>query len=164
MRDQIAGIHAFVTSAAMDVLSPAEPGLTSHQAKFSMGYVLALIASRGHAGVSDFDDRSLGDPEVRRLQRLVTMSVDPEVDAAYPSRWTGRVTVTLRNGELLEAGVDGPIGDADHPLAPGELEAKARQLAAFSGAATDEEVSRLIDVAWGLVDATRMPVLLPRAT
>jgi 2-methylcitrate dehydratase PrpD len=163
VQDQIAGIHASVTSAAIDVLAPAEPGLTSHQAKFSMGFVLALIAARGHATVSDFDDRSLRDPEVRRLQRLVTMSVDPEIDAAFPSRWKGRVTVTLRNGDVLEASVDGPNGDPDHPLGPTELEAKVRQLAAFSGTATDDEVSRLVDVAWGLVDAPCVPILLPRA-
>jgi 2-methylcitrate dehydratase PrpD len=162
--DEIAGIHAFVTSAASDVLAPAEPGLTSHQAKFSMGYVLALIAARGHANVSDFDDRSLGDPEVRRLQRLVTMSVDPDIDAAYPSRWKGRATVTLRDGAVLEAVVDGPNGDPDHMLGPADLEAKVRQLAAFSGAATDDEVTRLVDLAWGLVDAPRVPVLLPRAS
>jgi 2-methylcitrate dehydratase PrpD len=162
--EQIAGIHAAVTSAAMDVLGPAEPGLTSHQAKFSMGFVLALIAARGHASVSDFDDRSLRDPELRRIQRLVTMSVDPEIDAAYPSRWKGRVTVTLRNGDVLEASVDGPNGDPDRFLGAAELEAKVRQLAAFSGAATDDEVSRLIDVAWGLADAPRVSVLLPSAS
>ena len=50
--DQIAGVRARVHGAALDVLGPVSDPRTIHQSKFSMGFVLALIARRGSAGRS----------------------------------------------------------------------------------------------------------------
>ncbi len=52
--DQIARVRAHVHQAAIDVLGPVTDPRTVHQAKFSMGFVLALIALSGHAGITAF--------------------------------------------------------------------------------------------------------------
>ena len=72
---------------------------TIHQSKFSMGFVLALIAARGSAGIDDFTEEALEDPELRGFSERVEMVFDPEVDAAYPRRWIGLVEIETPAGE-----------------------------------------------------------------
>src|ERR1051326_5088066 len=90
---QIAHVRAHVHQAAIDVLGPVTDPQTVHQAKFSMGFVLALIALYGRAGVTDFSDDALRNPEIRAFLDRVEMALDPEIDGAYPERWIGLVEV-----------------------------------------------------------------------
>lgn len=159
--DDIDAVVAHVHQAAIDVLGPVEVPRTVHQAKFSMGTVLGLIAVHGKAGLEEFQHHALQDARVADFRARVSMRLDPEVDAAYPAKWLGKVEVVTRAGETLRALVRDPKGDPENPLSRDELEDKFARLAAFSGAASEEEVRRLIDGAWTLRDAERVGVLLP---
>ena len=152
----IASVTAHVHQGALDVLGPVIDPQTIHQAKFSMGFVLALIALRGRAGLSDFSDATLRDPGIRAFHDRVRMVLDPEIDAAYPERWMGRVTVTLRDGGILENRITSPAGDPERPLSRADLEQKARALAAHANAASGDEVAALIARIWRLPDEVRV--------
>jgi 2-methylcitrate dehydratase PrpD len=145
--DQIANIQARVHSAAVDVLGSVADPTTVHQSKFSMGFVLALIAARGSAGIDDFTEEALQDPVLRDLSRRVEMVVDPEVDAAYPERWVGLVEIETTDGERVVSRVDVPKGDPGNTLDRQELEGKFRRLAQFRGDTSVEEIERLIEEA-----------------
>jgi 2-methylcitrate dehydratase PrpD len=148
--DQIARVHARVHQAAIDVLGPVTDPRTVHQAKFSMGFVLALVALYGRAGVDEFTGEALTDPEVRAFHDRVEMVLDPEVDAAYPARWIGLVDVETTDGRRLTSKVDVPKGDPGNPLSRAELEDKARRLAAYRGGASPEEIGWIIERSWNL--------------
>jgi 2-methylcitrate dehydratase PrpD len=148
----IARVDAYVHQAAIDVLGPVTAPRTIHQAKFCMGFVLALMAVRGRAGVDDFNDATLNDPVIRDWSRRVVMVCDPEVDAAYPQRWLGKVRVTAQDGQSYDMRVDTPKGDPGNPLSRAELEDKALRLAAYRQAATPDEMHDLIKLAWNLRD------------
>jgi 2-methylcitrate dehydratase PrpD len=120
-----------------------------------MGTVLAVIAKHGHAGLQEFDT-ALSDPDVADFRQRVSMKLDPEVDAAYPARWIGKVTVVTRRGQTLEGRVDIPKGDPDNTLSRPEIEEKALRLGTYQGAATTDEVKRIIAKVWGLADAPRV--------
>lgn len=159
--DAIAHVRARVHQAAIDVLGPASDARTIHQSKFSMGFVLALIALRGHAGISDFTDDALCDPALRAFAARVEMVLDPEIDAAYPARWIGLVDVETTDDRTLTARVDVPKGDPGNTLTRAELEEKARRLAAYRDAASPAEIDRLIARAWSLRDQPDVRDLLP---
>jgi len=125
--------------------------------------VLGLIACRGAAGLSEFADGYL-DADVVALRERVTMELDAEVDAAYPKRWIGRVTVETHDGRTLCGRVDEPKGDPGNSLDRAEIEAKALRLAAFSGAATAEEMRGLFARVWTLSQAREVGPLLAAAT
>src|SRR5215210_6091693 len=63
--DEIARVRARVHQAAIDVLGPVTDPQTLHQSKFSMGFVLALIALQGRAGIDEFTEEALRNPEIR---------------------------------------------------------------------------------------------------
>src|SRR6266511_2438863 len=78
--ERIARVRARVHQPAIDVLGPVTHPRTVHQSKFSMGFVLALIALYGRAGVTDFTEAQLSNPEVLAFLDRVEMVLDPEID------------------------------------------------------------------------------------
>ena len=155
----IAKVTAHVHRAALDVLGAVGTPQTVHQAKFSMGTVLAVIALRRSASVNDFEN-CLNDPAVADFRDRVSMMIDAEVDAAYPARWLGRVTVTLNDGSELRGSIDEPRGDPGNSLNRNDLETKFRELAAFRNGAMDAEANRIIDWVWSLEGAENIGRLL----
>jgi 2-methylcitrate dehydratase PrpD len=85
--DRIAHIRAYVHQAALDVLGPVRGPRTVHQAKFSMGFVLALIALYQRAGIEQFTEESLHDPRIRKIVGRVEMIFDPEIDTLISLAW-----------------------------------------------------------------------------
>jgi 2-methylcitrate dehydratase PrpD len=153
---QIVRVTAHVHQAAIDVLGPVVDPQTVHQAKFSMGVVLGLIATRHSAGMSDFDAH-FRDGATIDFAKKVRMTLDDEVNIAYPARWIGKVTVETTDGRTLSAQVDEPKGDPGNTLSRRELEDKALALAAFSAAASPDEMRAAIQRVWTLADAPRTP-------
>ncbi|HET9821094.1 MAG TPA: MmgE/PrpD family protein [Burkholderiaceae bacterium] len=147
--DDIAEVKARVHQGAIDVLGRVVVPATVHQAKFSMGTVLGLVAEFGYAGLDEFD-RHFVAPRVAEFRDRVAMQLDAEVDAAYPQRWIGKVQVRTRDGRILDARVDQPKGDPGNTLSRAELEDKARRLAAYGDAATPAEMGTLIAGVWAL--------------
>jgi len=157
--DSIAGVVTHVHQAALDVLGPVVEPHTVHQSKFSMGTVLALIALRHSASLNEFES-ALDDAAVAAFRSKVTMALDAEVDAAYPARWIGKVTVTTRDGRQLSGRVDEPKGDPGNTLSRAELEDKAYRLAEFGGLASKAEMAAAIASIWTLADASGPPRFL----
>jgi 2-methylcitrate dehydratase PrpD len=75
--EAITHITAHVHQAAIDVLGPVINPKTVHQAKFSMGIVLGLIALFGRAGMAEFVEH-FNDPRVAALSEKCAMALDPE--------------------------------------------------------------------------------------
>ena len=147
---QISQVQTQVHQGAIDVLGRVTVPATVHQAKFSMGTVLGLIAVHGKAGLPEFHELALTDPAVAAFRDKVSMSLDPEVDSAYPQRWLGRVTVTTTDGRTLHGAIDEPKGDPGNTLSRAELADKFQRLAHFSGARTPAQANRLIEQVWNL--------------
>ena len=152
-------IVTHVHQGAIDVLGPVTHPTTIHQSKFSMGTVLAIIAHYQFAGLQEFADH-FSDPEICALRDRVTMELDPEIDAAYPKRWIGKVTVILKDGRQLHGRVDEPKGDPGNTLSRTEITDKALRLAAFSGGATLHEMTSAIDALWNIRNQTKVGFLL----
>jgi len=107
----IESVTAHTYQAAINVLSLSAAAETVHQSKFSMGFVLAVAAKNGSAKITDFTEQALMDPELRAFQKRVNMVLDPQIDAMFPEKWLGRVTVTTNQGRTLTKSVQVVKGD-----------------------------------------------------
>ncbi|HRA78682.1 MAG TPA: MmgE/PrpD family protein [Burkholderiaceae bacterium] len=150
--DAVERVTAQVHQGAIDVLGPVTDPQTVHQAKFSMGTVLGLVAVEGRAGLTEFD-ADYRDPAVVAFRDKVRMVLDPEVDQAYPARWIGKVQVQTTDGRRLEARVDEPKGDPGNTLSRAELEDKALRLAGYRDGASEAEMRSVIARVWSLAEA-----------
>jgi 2-methylcitrate dehydratase PrpD len=157
---QIARVVTRVHQGAIDVLGRVTVPQSVHQAKFSMGTVLGLIAVHGKAGLPEFEQLALTDPAVSAFRGKVLMQLDAEVDGAYPRRWLGRVEVHTTDGRVLRGAIDSPKGDPDNTLSRAELEDKFRRLLAFAGRLNGDQAGVLITRVWGLRDALDLKGLM----
>lgn len=147
--NDIASVNALVHQGAIDVLGPVTNPTTVHQAKFSMGTVLGVAALHGYAGLTEFDS-ALEDPVITNFRQRVRMTLDAEVDRAYPQRWIGKVDVQTMDGRTLHGRVDEPKGDPGNTLSRPELEDKAHRLGRYGHAATSAQIDTLIQDIWAL--------------
>jgi 2-methylcitrate dehydratase PrpD len=157
--EQIKKVVTLVHQGAIDVLGPVHNPSTVHQAKFSMGTVLAMITLYRRAGMNEFE-LHYKDAQVAAFREKVSMVFDPEVDDQYPTRWIGKVTVETTDGRTLHGRADEPKGDPGNTLTRSEIEEKALRLAEYSGAATKEEMSAIFQRIWNITDATHMGIFL----
>lgn len=148
-------VNARVHQGAIDVLGPVVDPQTVHQAKFSMGTVLGLIAVHGRAGLTEFDT-NYRDADVVALRDKVRMELDAEVNAAYPARWIGKVVVHTTDGRSFEGRVEEPKGDPGNTLSRAELEDKAVRLATYRGGATDAEMRNVIARIWAFATTPKV--------
>ena len=95
-----------------------------YAAKFSLPYLIATMLVRGRAGLAEFRDAAVRDPDVLRVAGRVTYELDPSID--YPRRFVGDVRVRLAGGEELVERQEHSRGGPEHPVTPAELEAKFR--------------------------------------
>ena len=99
---------------AIDVLGRVTVPQSVHQAKFSMGTVLGLIAVHGKAGLPEFQQLALTDPTVSEFRGKVADATGRRSGCAYPRRWLGRVEVHTTDGRVLHGAIDSPKGDPDN--------------------------------------------------
>ncbi|MDN5505309.1 MAG: MmgE/PrpD family protein [Comamonas sp.] len=155
----LAQVTCHVHQGAIDVLGPVVDPATVHQSKFSMGTVLALAARHGHAGLDEFDSEYLAATTVA-LREKVSMVLDAEVDAAYPRRWIGKVTVLTTDGRTLHGRVEEPKGDPGNTLSREEITAKALRLIAYGGALQDVPAKAAVQRLWQVAQWPRVQRLL----
>lgn len=125
-----------------------------------MGTVLGLVAVLGRAGLTEFDT-SFKTADVTTFHDKVVMELDPEVDAAYPARWIGKVRVETNDGRALHGRVDEPKGDPGNTLSRAELEEKALRLALYHGGASEAEMRTAMARLWAVAAAPQVGRLLP---
>jgi len=119
---------------------------SSYGSKFSLPYSIAVMLIRGRAGLEEFSDEVIRDPEVLSLAKKVRYELDPTID--YPRHFSGHVKIVLADGGILEENQPHPRGGLESPLPPEEIERKFRANArlALSGQQLElivESVKRL---------------------
>ena len=90
-----------------------------YAAKFSIQFCLAAAILFNDLSDNVFCQENIEDPRVRELMEKIHIRTDPELDAvfkAHPDQWTHRLTITMKNGEILTRQVDYPLGDAKNPF------------------------------------------------
>jgi len=129
--EDIVCVSVGVHQGALDALNYSVAPNTISEAKFSMGCVLGLLAHYGTAGVEAFTPDTIRNPQVCDFAKCVSMVLDPEVDAAYPQKWIGKVAVTTRDQRVIERRLEYPKGDPQNPLSSEERLAKFHRLASL---------------------------------
>ncbi len=137
-------IHIAGYSATKDVCD--RPVVrTEQEARFSAQYCVGAMLVLGGVRLAAFAPERLVDPAIHALMALVSVSLAPDLANAYPGKRAARVTITLRNGTILERYQPTRKGDPDAPLSDADLSAKFRELA---GPVIGEKAEALLDALW----------------
>jgi 2-methylcitrate dehydratase PrpD len=124
-----------------------------YAAKFSTPYAIAVGMLRDDAGLNEYEDAVVQDPQVRALATKVRYIVDP--NNPYPRQFTGHLRVTLRNGEVLEARQGHFRGGVEEPLSFADLVKKFRANCIYGGL-NDSQADRMLSVLTGMLISSKI--------
>ena len=114
------------------------------EGKFSVFHAAAIGLVRGKAGLREFTDETVNDPDVKLVrEQRVTATPDPTV-----AEEAVRVEVELASGERIQKQVDHAIGNLGRPMTDRELEEKFRDQATLALPA--DRVDRAVGLCWKL--------------
>ncbi len=114
--------------AALEVAGYDTPA-TPAEARFSVKYTVATALIHGSVRLAAFEPDRLADAATRELMKKITLSVDAELDAAFPGQRAARISIQMRDGRVLTHLQPTRKGDPEAPLSDDELEQKYLELA-----------------------------------
>lgn len=152
----IESIHVGTYKPALDIACHARP-TTADEARFSLPYMVASALVHGSVRMSAYEPPRLQDPATRSLLERVAVSVDPQLDAAFPGRRAARVEFVLRDGRRLTHLQPDRKGDPELPLSDAELEGKLIELA--TPTIGDEAARALVARLWTLDASETLPMV-----
>lgn len=112
-------------------LSEKHRPATPYAAKFSVPYCLAVGFIDGDAGLLQFTQARISDPDVISLTGKVRYVIDPENE--YPRNFTGHLRATLSDGSVHEIRKPHLRGGTHAPLTRADLAAKFKANTTFGG-------------------------------
>ncbi|MFL6714887.1 MAG: MmgE/PrpD family protein [Burkholderiaceae bacterium] len=126
--DEIEQIGIGTYRAALEVAGYENPA-TPAEARFSVKYTVASALTHGSVRLAAFEPDRMNDAATRALMKKISLTLDPELDAAFPGQRAARVEIRLRDGRVLSCLQPFRKGDPEAPLSDRELEQKYRELA-----------------------------------
>ncbi len=140
-------VQTFQFAATMDDPAPENP----LAARFSAPFALATsIVREGETGVDAFAPSALGDATTRALSTRVRVDSDPEAERGVPHRRPARVTVHLRDGRTLAAGVEQARGEPDGAAPVQAVEVRSKFVTCASRALGPRGAERLLEALDGI--------------
>ena len=147
-------VHVSTYRPALDIACYVRP-TTANEARFSLTYVVATALAHGSVRMAAYEPARLNDEVTRSLMQRTEVSVDEELDAAFPGQRAARVVIETRDGRRLEHLQPNRKGDPELPLSDKELEGKFLELASpVIGAARSQALLASI---WELDRASGLP-------
>lgn len=139
---------------ALEIAGHVDPH-TAAEARFSLHYMVATALVHGSVRLSAFEPARLHDPATRALMRRIRVSLDAQVDAAFPGRRSARVEVVLRDGRRFEHLQPDRKGDPELPLSDADLDSKLLELA--SPVISEARARALLARLWTLHESPDLP-------
>jgi 2-methylcitrate dehydratase PrpD len=148
--ENVAEINFF---AGSNILNPIRYHVAKDhlQAKFSMAALLSMIVLARRAGRAEFTDEFVAGEPMQDMQKRVTCTLDPAIEAQGRDVIRSRVEIVTQTGERLVQEADERYrGGPDKPFTDAELEEKTA--ACVAGIFDAPRRQALIDAAWGVCD------------
>ncbi|MEE4351242.1 MAG: MmgE/PrpD family protein [Desulfatiglans sp.] len=144
-------VNLFVYPQAIDLLGKVMPE-TPYMAKFSLPFCVATALRFGSAGLGDFTQSKIVDPDIYDLIEKIKIQGDAELGRNYPAQWPARIEVKTNEGETLYGEVVYPKGDPENPLSEEELSQKFLDLT--SGILTSSRARMVMDEVMNLEEVS----------
>lgn len=93
-------------------------------ARMSIPYSAVIALWTGKAGISEFEEPYVSNPDILDLTQRVEIIPDEELSRLVPDKRVAIVKVFMHNGTVLTEKVEYPKGEPENPLTPDENLAK----------------------------------------
>ncbi|MGR9418803.1 MmgE/PrpD family protein [Rhizobium leguminosarum] len=83
--------------------------------QYSLPYCIAIAVLEGRDALAPIDDSLLNRQDLSEFARKVSTTVNPDIEAVFPTETLARVIVETRQHRYVSA-LDGPVGDPRRPM------------------------------------------------
>jgi 2-methylcitrate dehydratase PrpD len=128
---------------------------SAREAQVSLQHTAAVCLRYGAAGLREYSDAVVAEPALQAFGKKVEV-ID---DAALPVE-AAKVVIHTADGRTHTREVNAPLGSLANPMSDAQLEAKARELAAFGAPGCD--VGALIGMCWQVAELDDVKKLIER--
>jgi len=125
--EDIEKIEARVYRKAIDVAGIRDPR-SLEEAKFSNYFCMAALIAKGDITFDNLSSQDLDSPVIRDLMSRIELIYDPEKEKLFPATRPCSISVTLKDGTLLEAENRFRRGDPENPMSKEDVSDKFYQL------------------------------------
>jgi 2-methylcitrate dehydratase PrpD len=147
----VAAVRLRVAPLVMDLCNQQNI-TTGLQGKFCVYHGAAVGLVRGKAGLAEYTDEAVNDPEVKRVRERTTAVGDGSITEDQ-----ARIEVELVGGQTIDLFVKTSLGNLNQPMTDRQLNAKFRDQAVLALPAA--QVDTLLDLCWridGLSDVNEV--------
>jgi 2-methylcitrate dehydratase PrpD len=137
--DAVVRIVVYCAPLASSLTGIAEP-TSSLNTRLSLPHGVAAALVTGNAGLRQFDEASIGQPDISRLRSEVELVAEPE-----RSESSAAIRIELTNGTSIEREIGSVIGGRDNPMTDVAVAQKFRDLVDPVLPDTSAELNDLID-------------------
>jgi 2-methylcitrate dehydratase PrpD len=140
--DQIVSIQCRIANGAVNIVcepwaSKLNPK-TGYDLRFSLPFAVAVMLTKGKAGISEFLPEVLGDPSIRNLMTKVSYSIDSNFSV---KDMPGSIEVILTDGRKCSWEVPQVRGDTVNPISENEILEKFFANTTFLGQSTSSRIA-----------------------
>lgn len=93
---------------------------------------MAVLLVHGKAGLSEFSDAAVNEPEVQNMIKRIHFYTDPEAEAAGYDKMTTIIKIHLKNGRTVSGRADLGKGSPANPMSYQEVANKFMQCADYA--------------------------------
>ena len=123
----VAGVHVDAPPVGATLADPEPKNMLA--AKFSIPYAVAASLVHGSTDITAFYPDRVADPRIKALAQKVELEADPKMNLRSYDYPAARVTVSLKDGRVIEESVMTQYGDTRNPASTEELTGKFTFLA-----------------------------------
>jgi 2-methylcitrate dehydratase PrpD len=128
---------------------------TGLEAKFSMEYSMAVLLVHGKAGLSEYTDAAVNQPDVQAMIKRVNFHVDPEAEAAGYDKMTTIIRIHMKDGRVISGRADFGKGSPANPMSYDEVAEKFQLCAEYVNWPADKS-KQIVEFVRTLETATDM--------
>lgn len=136
-------VETFFESMCLQGHTPRD----ADQAQYALAFPLAALIVRGKVGPEEVTGEAIFAPDILALSARIEIVEAADISARFPDEILSRLTVTLKNGEVLVTPLTAARGDPETPLSANELSDKfdlfARGLGDERSAAVKSAISNI---------------------
>jgi 2-methylcitrate dehydratase PrpD len=134
--EEVVSVYAGVSRFTTNAIVHSRP-TTGHEARFSLEFGLASLITARRAGLAEYSDSFVNQPDVRAMIERTRVEIDPWADAHDGRLIPALIRIELVDGRKLERTTTHAKGSPDWPMTDAELLAKFLDCTAWGGVNED---------------------------
>jgi len=136
-----------VTSFAKALLLNHITPKNSVAAMYSIPFIIGCFLVKGKIEPRDMTAESLNNPQIMEIARKVILEEDPGITDQFPEKCLARLTIRLKNDQIINSKTLSAKGDPDNPFTAEEMHEKFLSLTApLFGKRADFLYSQLMNI------------------